>query len=35
MERFQFPWNLKAALSLCFVAFFRDAKWYPLRWKLL
>jgi len=23
LERFQFPWNLKAALSLCIVAFSR------------
>jgi len=30
LERFQFPWNLKAALWLCFIAFF-DANRSPVR----
>jgi len=34
LERFQFPWNLKAALSFV-LSHFRDAKWSPLRWKML
>jgi hypothetical protein len=34
LERFQLPWNLKAALDLCFVAFSRREA-FPLRWKML